>query len=192
MSLLYVLPIVSVVLLASARGLEIFTQKQGRVRGPVRENLTFWLFVLTGAVVAGGSIVEYVFGQPSTSWGLGGWAVFALGWLLGVISFWIRNSAIAALGRFWSLHVEIRDNHEFVKSGPFRFVRHPVYFSMILELLAFALVCCAWVMVLVIPVIFVPVLLMRVRLEEAALIEKFGPAYEEYRRTTPAIFPRPW
>jgi protein-S-isoprenylcysteine O-methyltransferase Ste14 len=184
---LYALPMISVVLLASARGLEIFTQKQGRVRGPVRENLTFWLFILTGAVVAGGSILEYLFLRDWFSWG-----VFAAGWVLGIISFWIRNSAIAALGRFWSLHVEIRENHEFVKSGPFRFVRHPVYFSMILELLAFALVCCAWMVVLIIPIIFVPVLLMRVRLEEAALMEKFGPAYEEYRRTTPAIFPRPW
>jgi protein-S-isoprenylcysteine O-methyltransferase Ste14 len=63
---------------------------------------------------------------------------------------------------------------------------------MILELLAFAFVCSAWIVALIIPFIYVPVLLMRVRMEEEAMIEKFGETYREYRRTTPAIFPRLW
>jgi protein-S-isoprenylcysteine O-methyltransferase Ste14 len=183
---LYLLPIISVFLLAGARLLEIFAKREGVIRGPVKENLTFRLFMITGALIAAGSILEY--------WLRGRfyWPAFILGWVLGILSFWIRNAAIAALGKFWSLHVEIRDNHEFVKTGPFRLVRHPVYFSMVLELLAFALVCSAWVTALLIPFIYVPVLLMRVRMEEEAMIEKFGDTYREYRRTTPAIFPRPW
>ena len=59
---------------------------------------------------------------------------------MAVFSFWLRARAIAALGRFWSLHVEIRENHEFVKTGPFRWMRHPVYFSMILELASICLI----------------------------------------------------
>ena len=38
--------------------------------------------------------------------------------------------------------------------------------------------------------VFVPTLVWRIRIEEEALIERFGSAYEEYRRTTPALFPR--
>ena len=33
---------------------------------------------------------------------------------------------------------------------------------------------------------------MRLKLEEAALIEKFGPAYQAYKRETPAIIPYKW
>ena len=65
--------------------------------------------------------------------------------------FRLRWAAIAALGKFWSLHVEMRENHEFVQSGPFRFMRHPTYFSMILETAALGLICSAWWMLAVIP-----------------------------------------
>ena len=112
-----------------------------------------------------------------------------LGWTCGLASFGIRRSAIAALGKFWSLHVEIRETHEFVRSGPFRWMRHPTYFSMMLELLALALILQAGWTALLVAVLFVPALLARVRLEEAALVEKFGEAYRAYQRSTPAVIP---
>lgn len=185
-SLLYALPILSVVVLSVARLLEL-RRKRDTVRGPIRENLTLQLFLVTGLAVSLGSILEYCLRGGGIYW-----PSFILGWVMGVCSFILRRRAIAALGRFWSLHVEIRENHEFVRTGPFRWMRHPVYFSMILELLAFAALCHAWITALLAPLIFLPVLLMRVRLEESALIEKFGEGYREYQRTTPAIFPRPW
>ena len=54
---------------------------------------------------------------------------------------------------------------------------------------ALALICNARFSLLLVLVAFTPVLIMRVRLEEAALMEKFGEAYGEYRRTTPALIP---
>lgn len=182
----YWLPLISVFVLYAMRMVELKT-KRDTVAGPVKENLTFRLFLLGGSVIVIGSIAEYLLAGRGLSWPL-----FAIGWACGLASFWIRKQAINALGKFWSLHVEIRDNHEFVRTGPFRFVRHPAYFSMILELLAFALVCNAWIMLVLIPLVYFPILALRLRLEEAALIEKFGPAYREYQRTTPALIPRPW
>lgn len=38
---------------------------------------------------------------------------------MAVASFALRRAAIRALGRFWSLHVEMREGHEFVTTGPF-------------------------------------------------------------------------
>jgi protein-S-isoprenylcysteine O-methyltransferase Ste14 len=88
--------------------------------------------------------------------------------------------------------VEIRENHEFVQSGPFRFVRHPVYFSMILELLASGLLSSAWWMLLIVPFAFIPALVMRLRLEEPALLEKFGDRYRDYQRRVPMLIPYKW
>src|SRR5262249_48704256 len=107
-------------------------------------------------------------------------------------SFYLRRRAIAALGKFWSLHVEIRDTHQFVQSGPFRFMRHPTYFSMMLELLSVGLLLQAFYMLAFIPFLYFPVLLFRLKLEESALIEKFGDAYGDYQRRVPAIFPVRW
>ena len=186
MNSLQFIPLLSVAAIYGARLLELNAKRQ-TIRGEVRENLTLRLFMMVGTATLAGSVLEYMVrgAQPN-------WLLFGLGWICAVSSFWIRSKAIAALGRFWSLHIEIRENHEFVQSGPFRFVRHPAYFSMILELAALALICGAIWTLLLVPIFFIPALYLRIRLEEAALIEKFGPAYVEYRRNTPALFPAIW
>ena len=177
------LPIISAVAICAARLAEIGT-KRDTLRGAVKEHLTLLLFVLVGMFMVVGSIIEYWLRGHTISWPL-----FIAGWACAIASFAIRRSAIAALGKFWSLHVEIRDSHQFVQNGPFRFVRHPTYFSMILELLSMALLLNALWMTLVIPLLFFPVLIARIRMEEAALIEKFGDAYKKYQQTVPALLP---
>ena len=185
-TLLFLAPIISDLIIVGARFAELGT-KRNTIRGQIRESLTFRLFLSAGMVVLIASIAEYVLSGRGVSWPL-----FGLGWAVAIVSFALRWKAIAALGRFWSLHVEIREEHEFVKDGPFRKVRHPAYLSMIMELLALAMICNARWAFLAVAACFVPVLYMRIRVEEAALIEKFGDAYREYRRTTPALFPRLW
>lgn len=183
---IFALPIVSVIGLCVARVAELGARRN-IIHGVIREHLTLRLFLLTGLTILAAAIAEYVFrGRPVS------WPLFAAGWVSGLGSFYIRRRAIASLGRFWSLHVEIRENHEFVRSGPFRFLRHPVYFSMILELLAFILICQAWTTALFTPVLFIPILILRVRIEEAALLDKFGNAYRQYQQSTPAIIPGLW
>jgi protein-S-isoprenylcysteine O-methyltransferase Ste14 len=184
--MLYYLPIVAAALVYVIRIAEV-GRKRDTVQGKIRENLTLQLFVLIGTIMIVGSIAEYVWRGGGFAW----WA-FILGAVCAVLSFKLRWAAIDALGKFWSLHVEIRDNHEFVQSGPFRFVRHPVYFSMVLELAATGLLCSAWWMLAVIPVLFVPALIMRLRLEEPALLEKFGDQYREYQRRVPMLIPYKW
>jgi len=155
------------------------------VAGKVRENITLLLIKLVGPSIVVASLVEYCLrGMPVS------WVWLVAGIACAILSFWIRWRAIAALGKFWSLHVEIRDNHEFVRSGPFRWMRHPAYLSMILELVAVGLVLHAPItMLVIIPFLYVPILFTRIRIEEAALIEKFGDSYRAYRKTTPALFP---
>lgn len=180
------LPLVSVILLVAARLKEMGTRRD-TISGPVREQWTLRLFTLVGLLISIGSMVEYYLEGLRMVW-----LWFILGWICGLSSFAIRRAAIAALGRFWSLHVEIRENHQFVQSGPFRYLRHPVYFSMILELVAFIVICHAWWVAIGIPCLFFPVLMRRLQLEEAALDEKFGPLYAEYRQKTSAVIPGIW
>ena len=180
------LPIVLVLTIVLERVRELRTNRQ-IVAGVRKESLSFNLFVLCGTVVTFGCVAEYVWRGLRPN-GL----LMLAGVVIVIASFVIRRRAIAELGQFWSMHVEIREAHRFVCAGPFRFVRHPAYFSMILELLALALICNAFFTLLLIPFFFVPVLVARVRLEEAALIEKFGAAYRDYIQTTPAFFPVKW
>jgi protein-S-isoprenylcysteine O-methyltransferase Ste14 len=158
--------------------------KRDVIAGKVRENLTLLLFMIVGSVTFLGALAEYWLRGATFAWP---WLI--TGVLCSICSFWLRWKAIAALGKFWSLHVEIRENHEFIRSGPFRWMRHPTYFSMILELVSFCLVLNAFYTLLIVPFIFLPALLLRLRIEEAALVEKFGDAYREYQAVTPILFP---
>ena len=179
----FVVPLVSVIAIYVARLIELGT-KRDLVAGKICENLTLRLFLLAGTVIFAAALLEFYFRSPRL-W----WPSFVAGWVCAIASFAIRRMAIATLGRFWSLHVEIRENHEFIQTGPFRWVRHPTYLSMILELLALALICNAFFTLLLIPLFFLPVLIMRIRIEEVALIEKFGATYCDYQRSTPLLFP---
>jgi len=181
--LAHYLPLAAVVAIYVARLSEVFT-KRDVVAGTRRESVTFRLFMLCGILIVAGGIAEYLL-RHSALW----WPTFLAGVACSLTSFAIRRSAIRALGKFWSLHVEMREGHEFVTAGPFAHARHPVYFSMILELLGIGLIVNAWITLGVVFAIFTPTMIVRVRIEERALLEKFGDAYKSYMRTTPAIIP---
>lgn len=167
-----------------ARMAELFA-KRDVVAGKTREKTTFRLFMLCGVLIVPGGIAEF-FLTRSAFW----WPTFAAGAVCSLASFAIRRAAIRALGKFWSLHVEMREGHEFVTSGPFAFARHPVYFSMILELLGIGLMLNAWISLACVFLVFMPTMIVRVRIEEQALLAQFGDAYRKYMQTTPAIIPR--
>lgn len=181
------IPILCAAAIYVLRLIEIRT-KRDTIAGKVSANYTLMLFMAVGTIVFVGSILEYFFVRGK----MWAWPWLIAGILCAALSFWLRGKAIAALGKFWSLHAEIRENHEFVRTGPFRWMRHPVYFSMILELVSLCLVLQAFWTLLLVPVLFIPALLMRLRVEEAALVEKFGDTYREYRRQVPAILPLRW
>ena len=180
------LPIVSVGAIVVARIAELTTKRE-TLRGSIRENLTLRLFIVVGTLVWAGAIIEFFWRDERLRWGS-----YVPGLICGGLSFWIRREAIVALGRFWSLHIEIRANHEFVHSGPFRWMRHPTYFSMILELVAIGLILNAVVALAIGLALFAPILYWRINLEEAALVEKFGDRYRSYQHATPVLFPYKW
>src|SRR5262245_97241 len=179
-------PIASVVAIYFARLKELAT-KRDTIPGSVKEHLTLWLFVLAGSSMLVCSLIEFLW-RGQQLW----WPSFVTGWVCALGSFALRRRAIAALGKFWSLHVEIREQHQFVRSGPFRWVRHPTYLSIILELLVAPLILNVRYSLIVIPLLFLPALWIRLRIEEAALVEKFGHEYRRYQRTTPSLFPYKW
>lgn len=182
----FAVPILSVVIIFLARILELGT-KRNTDSGVIRERLTLTLFILAGVVMLACGIAELTICKRQVTAGL-----FVAGWVCGLLSFYVRRQAIGALGRFWSLHVEIRNHHQLIKTGPFRWMRHPTYFSMILELLSGCLILNARYALVATAVFFLPTLWWRLRLEETALIEKFGDDYRAYQQSTPAIIPYRW
>jgi protein-S-isoprenylcysteine O-methyltransferase Ste14 len=76
-----------------------------------------------------------------------------------------------------------------VTSGPYRWVRHPMYTAAIILLIATVLFTANWVVALGGGGVM-GLLVLRSRVEEQRLVEKFGDAYRNYQRTTGRFWPR--
>ncbi len=112
-----------------------------------------------------------------------------LGFVLFFMAFFLRQWVIRTLGPFWSIEIEMRDQHKLITTGPFQFCRHPNYLAIILEVIGFCLVANAFVTLIISLLIYIPLLLVRIKLEEKELIRMFGSIYKVYMNKTPAILP---
>jgi protein-S-isoprenylcysteine O-methyltransferase Ste14 len=119
---------------------------------------------------------------PGADWA--GVAIVAFG--LG-FSVWAR----VVLGGNWSATVTLKQDHEMVRTGPYRYLRHPIYTGLLLALAGSALALGEWRGVLAVA-IAAAALWRKLRLEERWLTEEFGSHYAEYRRATWALIPFVW
>jgi protein-S-isoprenylcysteine O-methyltransferase len=114
------------------------------------------------------------------------------GLLLLIVGAVIRLHAIRILGRHFTSRVTILQDHALVRDGLYRFVRHPSYLGEILILIGLGAVLANAVSLVAAPLFATVVLLLRIQLEERALAEHFGQAYEDYRRVTWRLLPPIW
>jgi len=97
--------------------------------------------------------------------------------------------ARAYLGGNWSSSVTVKVGHELVRSGPYRWVRHPIYSGMVLAMFGTALER-REVRGLIAVALLYAGFKIKSRIEEQAMVATFGPQYAEYMSTTGAILPR--
>ena len=98
-------------------------------------------------------------------------------------------TAVRALGRHWRIDAALGADHELVRTGPYRLVRHPIYTSMLYMLLATGLMLTPLPMLLVALAVFIAGTEIRVRVEDALLASHFGQQFRTYQRSVPAFFP---
>jgi protein-S-isoprenylcysteine O-methyltransferase Ste14 len=94
-----------------------------------------------------------------------------------------------ALGRNWSISLDVRENHELVTSGVYRRVRHPMYSAFWLWAIAQALLLPNWIAGFAGLVGFGTLFFGRVAREERMMLETFGDGYRAYMARTGRVFP---
>jgi protein-S-isoprenylcysteine O-methyltransferase Ste14 len=93
------------------------------------------------------------------------------------------------LGANWSAIVSIREQHELIRSGPYRRVRHPIYTGMLLAMAGTALVR-GEVRGLLAFAITLAAFYTKARKEEAWLRREFGEKFEAHAQQTGMFLPR--
>ena len=97
--------------------------------------------------------------------------------------------AIATLGRHYDLELEIHRDHELVRTGPYRFVRHPIYTGLALHFMGACLATGNLLLIAGTLLVTFPALFLRAKTEEGLLRERFGPKYEAYAREVGMLVP---
>jgi protein-S-isoprenylcysteine O-methyltransferase len=101
----------------------------------------------------------------------------------------IRWWAIAVLGRYFTTNVAVQEQQPVIRTGPYRFVRHPSYAGSLLAFAGLGVVMHNWLSIVVLLVPVTLVFLNRVAVEERALLATIGNPYAEYCRQTRRLIP---
>ena len=116
------------------------------------------------------------------------WAGAVLGLFALLLLYWTLTS----LGKNLTDTVAIRVQHTLVTNGPYRWVRHPFYVSVLLLICAASLLSANWFLGIVGLLVFLLLAMIRISIEERKLVERFGEEYRSYMKRTRRFLPRLW
>ncbi len=109
------------------------------------------------------------------------------------ILYWIgisgRQWAFNSLGEYWSVDIEIRDDHKIIKKGPYRYMRHPNNFFHLLEVLGITLIPNSYYTSLIFIILYFPIIILRTIIEEKVMYDVLKNKYKEYKKETMGLFP---
>ena len=91
------------------------------------------------------------------------------------------------LGRNWGMPMSLRQGHELVTTGPYAWVRHPIYSGLMLALIGSAL--CFSPLWLLGCVVYFAYFMISARAEERMMLAQFPDTYPAYRRRTKMLIP---
>jgi protein-S-isoprenylcysteine O-methyltransferase Ste14 len=112
----------------------------------------------------------------------------AIGLILFVGGLTVMLVGHITLWRNYSGFLVIKEGHQLIQHGIYRLVRHPIYLGLLVVIVGLPLYGSSLYGLLTM-VVLIPILLNRIRLEEALLIEEFGDAYLSYRGRTRKLIP---
>jgi protein-S-isoprenylcysteine O-methyltransferase Ste14 len=115
-------------------------------------------------------------------------ATFLVGTVILIAGLLFSVWARVALGKNWSAEVTVKEDHELVENGPYRWVRHPIYTGILAGLLGSAIAQDRWASFVAVALVFVGFWFKLLR-EEAWMRETFGERYAAYGQRTARLLP---
>jgi methyltransferase len=141
-----------------------------------------WMVALHATVLVGAGLEVVLLRRPFIP------ALAAAMTVLVVLAMALRWWVIRTLGAHWNAEVMNSTSLGIVTEGPFRWIRHPNYLGVFVELVALPLIHSAWIMAIVAGLGNAWILKNRLRLEESVL--NADPAYRSTMAGKPRFLPR--
>lgn len=171
-----------------------YIRKHGKEENTLKKRAEGWVSKLAGILGLAGfvAILAYVI-QPDWL----SWATLSLPlWLrwtgvgIALLGFALLQWAQNTLGKSWSDAPRMIREQSLVTSGPYQFIRHPIYAAFILILGSTLLVSANWFIGLTWIGMTALEIASRIGFEETLMLEYFGEQYREYMKRTGRLLPR--
>jgi methyltransferase len=138
--------------------------RRGKALRMPEKRAEFALIVLAQVLLLGLPVVECLWlgARAPTAW----LALALVPWSAAQV---LRFTSMRALGTLWNARGAVADGQPIVRSGPYRWLRHPNYLGVLLEGVALPLAGGAWRSLLLVNLLLIPVTVRRARAEERLL-----------------------
>jgi protein-S-isoprenylcysteine O-methyltransferase Ste14 len=155
-------------------------------RAATHETWIYRIVIFAGAILIAPWTAQVLGERPTWQVGYYGAYGFVGVMLMGLaLTWWARIH----LGGLWSSAITRKEKHRLIETGPYAFVRHPIYTGLIIALLATAAIEATLVALLGALLIALG-LWVKARAEERFLSTELAPeTYESYRRRVPMLVP---
>lgn len=163
------------------------TQEAKRDQGSDRLSIIVILLMSSLSVVA--SVVEWGYSNNAAETSFTATCIGAALLLTGIA---IRVWAIRTLGKHFTATVTLTDDHQLVRSGPYRWVRHPSYLGAFMAIAGCPVFLNAWWATGIAIAAMTIAYYLRIGVEEKMLSSYFGDKYLDYSKQTKRIIPFIW
>ena len=164
-----------------------FLKRHRIVRNAIRKDVLFFAIPAILILTAGTGVIVWDLFRNQGSLNIPSVENIA-GSVLIVIGGSISLVAAVTLRQHYSSTLVIREDHQLIIHGIFRFVRHPIYLGTLMVMIGLPVFVWSLYGTLIMSAL-VPVFLNRIRIEEKLLTEEFGDAYRRYKEATRKIIP---
>jgi protein-S-isoprenylcysteine O-methyltransferase Ste14 len=118
--------------------------------------------------------------------------LFVVGTVIIALGIALRIWSVVELGRYFTIDVRVRENQPVVDGGPYRLLRHPSYTGLLAVCLGIGLALDNWLSLVVAIVPSTISIVIRIRVEERALLEGIGEPYRVFASTRSRLIPHVW
>lgn len=109
--------------------------------------------------------------------------------ILGLV---LRTWAIYTLGIYFTMYLSIRKEHRIIRTGPYKYLRHPSYLGAFFTYLGTPIFLHTWFALIAAAIVLPIAWLRRIHYEEKLLIEEFGEEYKSYCKSVKRVIPGFW
>ena len=138
------------------------------------------------------AMIAYVINPAWLTWASAGFPVW-LRWSgvgIALVGFALLQWAQVTLGRSWSDTPRMMKEQALITSGPYQFIRHPIYTAFILILASTLFISSHWLIGLTWAGMTILDIASRIGFEESLMLEYFGEQYRAYMKKTGQLLPR--